>query len=242
MTKNRDRASIPALIWGIGALNLRERWGYRDQVGGMNGTEADKERARIAREAIALIARRGESVTRAVLAVELRIPRPRIDAMFPEESDLFAAVVDEWYAHDAAFMEQIVASDLPINRKMYEFFVQRFRREKERYDRDPATFALFVELGQAEFELVRGYIELADHHLAELIAEAQADGFFAGLTVDQTLTLINQMVFCYTSPQVMLVLHDRLNETKLAAIIDTLFAGLSAADGGARGLDEIRMA
>lgn len=204
--------------------------------------ETGRERARLAREAIKLIARRGEAISRATLALELRLSRTRIEALFPDDDDLFAAIVDEWYADDADFMAEIVKSNLPVRRKMYEFYAQRYRRERERFLADPATFELFVELGSDRFELVRGYIELADHHLTEIIAEAQAEGFFPDLSLDRALTLINQMVICYTSPQMMIIIDHRLAEDKLAAIVDTIFEGLSGKDGGAAGTARLRVA
>lgn len=202
----------------------------------------DQERARIARAAIDSIARRGETITRFMLATELNMPRARMEALFEDDDALFSAVVDEWYREDADFMAQLAQSDLPVRRKMYEFYVQRYRRERARYDADPAAFALFLELGTAKFELVRGYIELADHHLVEIIAEAQAEGYFAGLSLDRALTLINQMVICYTSPQMMLTIDHRLAEDKLAAIIDTIFAGLYGDQGTASGIHTLRQA
>ncbi len=201
-----------------------------------------RERARLAREAIKIIARRGEAISRGTLALELRLSRARIEALFPDDDDLFSAVVDEWYADDADFMADIVKSDLPVRRKMFEFYAQRYRRERERFLADPATFELFVELGSERFELVRGYIELADHHLSEIIAEAQAEGYFADLSLDRALTLINQMVICYTSPQMMIIVDHRLAEDKLAAIVDTIFEGLSGKDGGAAGTTKLRAA
>lgn len=202
----------------------------------------DQERSRIARAAIDCIARRGEALSRAALAAELNIPRTRLDTLFEDDDAIFAAIVDEWYREDADFMAQLAQSDLPVRRKMYEFYVQRYRRERARYDADPAAFALFLELGTAKFELVRGYIELADHHLVEIIAEAQAEGYFAGLSLDRALTLINQMVICYTSPQMMLTIDHRLAEDKLAAIIDTIFAGLYGDQGTASGIHTLRQA
>ena len=89
---------------------------------------------------------------------------------------------------------------------------------------------------------MRGYIDLADHYMSILVAEAQAEGYFDGLKIDKAMSLINQMVICYTSPQVMMMLGERLTEAKLAAIVDTMFSGLSAADGGARSVADLRLA
>lgn len=208
----------------------------------MTAAELDARRVELTKQAMDLIAKRGAMIGKSDLAAETRVSRARVDEVFPEESDLFESIVEQWYAHDIEIMEAVVASDLPVQRKFYEFYARRFRRERERYNEDPGLFALYVELGSERIEQVRGYIDLADHYLTELIAQAQAEGFFAGLTINRALSLINQMVLCYTSPQVMLMLEGRLTEDKLAAIVDTLFAGLSAADRGAAPVIGLRIA
>ncbi|MXO91641.1 hypothetical protein [Pontixanthobacter aquaemixtae] len=208
----------------------------------MTQDDLQEERGGLVRLAMRLIERRGSEVSRAILASEAEIARSRIDAIFPEEDDLFQAILEDWYAPDIAIMEEVIESDLPIQRKFYEFFARRFAREMDRYRQDPAQFALYVELGTARLEQVRGYIDLADHYMSILVAEAQAEGFFADLKIDQAMSLINQMVICYTSPQVMMMLGDRLTEEKLGQIIDTLFAGLTAKKGGARGVASLKLA
>ena len=207
-------------------------------------TDSDKarERERLTELAMTLIERGGAMIAKPDLVAESRMSRARIDALFPEEDDLFDAIVGLWYSHDIAIMEEVVRGDLPIRRKFYEFFCRRYLRERERYEEDPALFALYVELGEERFEQVRGYIDLADHYLSELIAQAQDEGHFADLPIDRALSLINQMVIAYTSPQVMTMIAPRLHEDKLAAIIDTIFAGLSAGDGGSRGVSGLRAA
>ena len=191
---------------------------------------------------MAAIERRGEEVSRATLALEAGISRSIIDRHFPEEGDLFNAIIENWYEPDIAIMEEVVACDLPIQRKFYEFFARRFVRERERFEKDPVTFALYCELGSNRFEDVRGYIDLADHYLSELIAQAQDEGFFPDLTISQALTLINQMMIAYVSPQVMMMISHRLEEAKLAAIVDTMFAGLAGGDRGAKPVNGLRVA
>lgn len=192
--------------------------------------------------ALVLMAERGTMIGKADLVAHTRTSRARIDELFPEESDLFDAAVEQWYAADVAIMEEVIASSLPVQRKFFEFFARRFRIEVERFRQDPALFALCVELGTERFEQVRGYIDLADHYLSVLIAEAQAEGYLPGLSIDRALTLINQMVVCYTSPQMLMLLSERLSEDKLACIIDTVFAGLAGGDRGAIGVTGLRVA
>jgi AcrR family transcriptional regulator len=208
----------------------------------MTAAEKDALKRELVTLAMEMIARRCAVVGKADLAAEARIARGRIDEIFPEEDDLFDAIVEHWYTDDIAIMEEVIASALPIRRKFYEFFARRFVRERERYLKDPALFALYVQMGSEKFEQVRGYIDLADHYLSELIAQAQEEGFFPDLTIDRALTLINQMVVCYVSPQLMLILEERLAEHKLAAIIDTLFDGLAGGDRGAAGVRGLRVA
>ena len=192
--------------------------------------------------AMKLVERDGKEIDRTLLASEAGLSRARVEAIFPEADDLFDAIVELWYADDVQIMEQAVASNLPIQRKFYEFFAQRFVKERARYLKDPALFALYCELGTERFEQVRGYIDLADHYLSELIAQAQDEGYFGGLEIGQTLSLINQMLSCYTSPQMMMIIEPRLAEEKLAAIIDTAFAGLSSEVGTCQGVSGISAA
>lgn len=196
----------------------------------------DTDKQALVKHASRLIAERGEAPSRAALASAAGIPRARVETVFPEETDLFDAIVEDWYVDDVAIMEQVIATELPIRRKIYEFFARRFVIMREFHRSDPAALQIYVDLGSAHFERIRGYIDLADHYLSELIAQAQDEGHFAGLSIDRALTLINQMVVCYTSPQMLIILEDRLTEDKLAAIVDTLFAGLSSANGGSSGL------
>ncbi|WP_188645523.1 hypothetical protein [Tsuneonella deserti] len=210
----------------------------------MSGTadQFDSEKARMLRFAERMIEERGDAVSRSALAGYAGVPRPRIEAMFADDDELFDAVVAGWFGDHVTIMEEVLASDLPPNRKMFEFFARRFRLQRERFRANPAAFKAYCELGAAHFERVRSYVDLADHYLCELIAQAQAEGAFEGLAIDRALSLINQMVLPYTMADVLTYMDERLSEEKLGQIVDTLFAGLSAADRGARGLSGLRAA
>ena len=139
-------------------------------------------------------------------------------------------------------MEEVLATDLPPPRKMYEFYRRRFLINRERYREDPQNFTLISEMGAANFEKVRSYVDLADHYLAELIVQAQADGYFAGLEIDEALSLLNQMLSTYAIPDTIIYLGDKLTEDKLARIIDTIFTGLSGEAGdGAKGVNTLKV-
>lgn len=208
----------------------------------MSDDDIQELRSRFAREAMRLMERRGEEVTRTKLAAELGVARARLDAVFPEEGDLLEAVTGEWFAPKLAVMDDVMASGLPPRRKMYEFIARRFLLLRQNYRDDPATFNLYVEMGERYFEYARSYIDLADHYLCELIAEAQAEGYLQGLEVDTALSLINQMVNCYLQPYMIAMIDERLSEEKLALIVGAIFDGLNAKDGGAGGTQDIRAA
>ena len=206
------------------------------------GDEPQDERTRLVRLAMKLIEQRGGEVTRSALTAAAGISRARVEQIFPEETDLFDAVIETWFAEPTAIMEEVLASDLPPNRKMYEFFARRFLLQRARFRADPAAFKVYCELGSTQFERVRSYIDLADHYLCELIAQAQAEGAFAGLAIDEALSLINQMTHPYTMAEILIYLDDRLSEVKLGRIVDTMFAGLSGEERGARGVSGLRAA
>ena len=68
----------------------------------------------------------------------------------------------------------------------------------------------------------------------EALAEAQAEGHLEGMDVDFARSVVNQMVATYLMPYHIAMLGDRLSEDKLAHIVDAIFDGLVAKDGGAR--------
>jgi len=119
-------------------------------------SDVDSERARLVTLAMRVIERAGENITRAALAKEARMPRARIDAIFDTEDALFDAILEKWYAPDIAIVEEVVASELPIRRKFYEFVARRFARQRARVRQDPAAFAVSCEVGPDNFENVSG--------------------------------------------------------------------------------------
>ena len=161
---------------------------------------------------------------------------------FESKEALIEAVAEHWFQPKVAIMEEVVASDLPPRRKMFEFFARRFALMKAEWDRDPVAFATYVEMGTENFEVIRSYIDLGDHYLSEIIGEAMGDGHFEGLSVDETLSLVNQMVNVYVNIGAMGQLMNRLSTDKLARIIDAVFDGLSAADRGAKSVSGLRAA
>lgn len=208
----------------------------------MSEEDIDELRRRFAREAMALMERHGEEVSLARLASELGVSRARVETVFPDLDDLREAVTGEWFAPKLAVMDEVMGTDLPPRRKMYEFFARRFRLLQDNYKSDPASFRLYVEMGERYFRFAESYIDLADHYLCELIVEAQAEGHFEDLEINDALSLINQSVICYIQPYLIAMIDERLSEEKLARIIDALFDGMNAKDRGARGTSGLRAA
>ena len=201
------------------------------------------ERARIATMVLEMVRERGSEISYSTALAESGLARARFEQLFPDYDDLFDAIAQIWLTAHMQAMEEVLATDLPPNRKMYEFFCRRFVISRERFRADPETFSLLCEMGAANFERVRSYVDLADHYLCEIIVQAQADGHMAGLEIDEALSLVNQMVSNYTLPDALIYLGDKLTEDKLARIVDTIFIGLSGEAGeGVRGVNTIRIA
>ena len=210
---------------------------------GLTETAREAERARIAGHVLDLVKERGQEIPWTVAMAESGLTRARFEALFADYDDLFDAVAQTWLAPHMAVMEEVLATTLPPQRKMYEFFRRRFAISQERFRADPEHFTILCEMGAANFERVRSYVDLADHYLCELIAEAQAEGFFAGLEIDEALSLINQMISNYTLPDALIYLGDKLTEQKLARIVDTMFIGLSGEAGAdAAGVNTLKVA
>lgn len=209
----------------------------------LNPTLREQERERVARHVLELVKERGSEIPWTLAMAESGLTRARFEALFEDYDDLFDAVAQLWLAPHLTVMEEVLATNLPPQRKMYEFFRRRFAISQERFRADPQFFNILCEMGAANFEKVRSYVDLADHYLCELIAEAQAEGFFAGLEIDEALSLINQMMSNYTLPDALIYLGDKLTEQKLARIVDTMFIGLSGEAGtDAAGVNTLKVA
>ncbi|MEP0392799.1 MAG: hypothetical protein ABJ205_07955 [Erythrobacter sp.] len=202
-----------------------------------------QERTRIATMVLDLIQDRGTEISYNVAHTESGLSRSRFEWVFEDYDDLFDAVAAVWLAEHMQVMEEVLNCDLPPNRKLYEFVRRRFVISQARFRQDPENFTMLCEMGAANFERVRSYVDLADHYLCEIIVQAQADGYLAGLEIDEALSLINQMISNYTVPDSLIYLGEKLTEDKLARIVDTIFIGLSAETGDeAKGLNTIRVA
>ena len=202
----------------------------------------ESERNRIANMVLDLVKERGTEISYQVALAECGLTRSRFEQLFADYDELFDAVAQIWLAPHMKVMEEVLESDLPPPRKMYEFFRRRFVISRDRFREDPENYRMISEMGAANFEKVRSYVDLADHYLAEIIVQAQADGFFAGLEIDEALSLINQMISTYAIPDGIIYIGDKLTEEKLARIIDTIFAGLSAETGdSARGVNTLKV-
>jgi len=203
----------------------------------------EEQRTQIAQMVLDLVKERGAEIPFSVAANESGLTRSRFEQLFEDEDALFDAIAKLWLHPHLEVMEAVVEEDLPPQRKMYEFFRRRFAINRDRFKSDPESFTIICEMGAAHFEKVRSYVDLADHYLCELIVQAQAEGYFAGLEIDEALSLINQMVSNYTLPDALIYLGDKLAEEKLARIIDTIFIGLSGEAGGdAGGVNTLRIA
>ena len=207
------------------------------------GVEPDAVRGRAVDAALAIIQERGpDALTLGEVANRLGIAAVALQRTFATYDDLLEAVAERWFRAKVRIMEDVVASDLPPRRKMYEFFARRFILLRDSFRADPVLFQMHCELGNQHFEVVRSYVDLGDHYLCEIIAEAMSDGHFPGLSIDEALSLINQMTSAYVNIALMVMIMDKLSEAKLARIVDTIFDGLSAEDRGAIGVKGLRAA
>lgn len=206
-------------------------------------TDLDAGRQRLTDLAIALIKERGSSaMTITEIAGRAGMSPASLYRYFDSKEALIEAVAERWFQPKVEIMEEVVASDLPPRRKMYEFFARRFALMKAEWEADPVAFATSIEIGRENFDIIRSYVDLGDHYLAEIIGEAMAEGHFEGLSVDETLSLINQMASIYVNIGVMEPVMHRLTTDKLAHIIDAIFDGLSAVDRGAKAVSSLRAA
>ena len=206
-------------------------------------TDLDAGREALLALMVEMVEERGSSAfTMTELAGRAGMSTANLYRYFASKEALFEAVAEHWFRPKVEIMEEVVASDLAPRRKMYEFYARRFARMKSEWERDPVAYASYIELGKEHFELVRSYVDLGDHYLATIIGEAMAEGYFAGLSIDEAISLINQMTGAYVNIGAMERIMPKLSTDKLARIIDAVFDGLSAQDRGAKAVSGLRAA
>lgn len=175
-----------------------------------------------------LIRKRGAvEVTLQEIAREADMSQSNIYRFFDSKETLWEAIAENWFKDKVAIMESVTASLAPIEQKLYQFFALRYTLMRDNYRAEPELFKSYCELGDQHFDVVVGYVDLGDHYLAMLISEAMDAGYFGGLTIDETVSLINQMVQPYIYPDLMIHLNNKLSEQKLSMIIGTILTGLN---------------
>ncbi len=157
---------------------------------------------------------------------------------FDSKEALLEAVAEKWFADKIQIMEEVVNLDMPAREKMFAFFARRFAVMVAQYEAEPELYTSYLEIGNLYFEVVRGYVDLGDHYLSMIVADSMEQGYFEGLSIDEGVSLINQMVQPYVNPEAIIKIGtNKLNEQKLGIIVDAIFVGLGkavAADAGKR--------
>lgn len=152
---------------------------------------------------------------------------------FESKEAFYEAMAGRWFEELNTVMEEVVAADLPPRDKLFAFFARRLAIKRARYAEDPDLFDTYVEIGEEHWEVIRGYIDLADHYMAQILGEAMTKGHFAGFELDHLVALVNLMVQPFCSPKVMVWMARTAQEANLAIVIDTIFAGLRRAESDA---------
>jgi AcrR family transcriptional regulator len=157
---------------------------------------------------------------------------------FENKEALLEAVAEKWFADKIRIMEEVVNLDMPAREKMFAFFARRFAVMVAQYEAEPELYTSYLEIGNLYFEVVRGYVDLGDHYLSMIVADSMEEGYFEGLSIDEGVSLINQMVQPYVNPEAIIKIGtNKLNERKLGIIVDAIFVGLGKAvaiDAGKR--------
>jgi AcrR family transcriptional regulator len=170
--------------------------------------------------------RGGVELSMTELATAAGMSPANVYRFFENKEALLEAAAGRWFAPKIAIMEEVVAADLPSREKMFQFFARRFALMRDQFHEDPDMFKSYLELGDQHFEVVRGYVDLGDHYLSEIVVQAMDEGYLPDLSIDDAVSLINQMVQCYCNPEALLYLDHKLSEEKLGMIVDTIFIGL----------------
>jgi TetR/AcrR family transcriptional regulator, repressor of the ameABC operon len=193
-------------------------------------TNIDAGRAQLLDVLEHLIRKRGAaSITLGELAAEAGMSTANIYRFFANKEALYEASAERWFTPKIRIMEEVVAGDGNARDKLFDFFARRFRLMRDNYLADPDVFVSYLDLGDQHEEIIRGYIDLGDHYLAMIVAQAMDEGYFPGLSIDRTVSLINLMAMSFINPRLIIDLMHSLTEEKVGEIVGAMLAGLKGA-------------
>lgn len=162
---------------------------------------------------------------------------------FPSKEAFFEAIAGRWFEELNQIMEDVVASDLPPREKLFQFFARRVAVKRARFEADPVLFKANMDLGEEHWEVIRGYVDLADHYMAVVLGEAMSEGHFTGYDLDHLIAITNLVVQPFCNPFVMMDMMRTATPDNLRIVINTLFDGLGAqqtASGNAANVTPLR--
>ncbi len=192
-------------------------------------TDIEAGREKLIQTAEVIIRERGAiSFTITDLAAEAGMSQSNVYRFFENKDALAEAMAGRWFAELITIIEDLVEADMPAKQKLYEFFARRLAIKRARFEEDPDLFRSYMELGNEHFEVIRGYVDLTDHYMAMILAEAMEEGYFEGLELDQIVSLVNTMVQPFCNPNLMVDMMHLADKDRLRQVIDTILTGLKA--------------
>ncbi len=195
-------------------------------------TDIEAGREKLIQTAEVIIRERGAiSFTISDLAAEAGMSQSNVYRFFENKDELAEAMAGRWFAELITIIEDLVEADMPVRDKLYQFFARRLAIKRARFDVVPDLFRSYMELGDQHFEVIRGYVDLTDHYMAIILAEAMENGYFEGLELDKIVSLVNTMVQPFCNPNLMMDMMHLADEERLEQVIDTILTGLKARSG-----------
>ncbi|QTD57609.1 TetR family transcriptional regulator [Parasphingorhabdus cellanae] len=192
-------------------------------------TDIEAGREKLIQTAEAIIRERGAiNFTITDLAAEAGMSQSNVYRFFENKDALAEAMAGRWFAELITIIEGLVEADMPARQKLYEFFARRLVIKRTRFEDDPDLFRSYMELGDQHFDVIRGYVDLTDHYMAIILAEAMEEGYFEGLELDQVVSLVNTMVQPFCNPNLMMDMMHLADEDRLRQVVDTILTGLKA--------------
>ena len=198
-------------------------------------TDIEATRGKIMDAADRIIQDRGAiSFTMTDLATAVGMSPSNLYRFFENKDALAEAMAGEWFAELLVIMEELVSADMPVEEKLYQFFARRVVIKRARYEDDPELFEAYMELGDEHFEVIKGYVDLADHYMASILAEAMEEGYFKGMELDTVVSLVNTMVQPFCNPRLMMQMMHLATEERLRIVIDTILNGMRVGEANVR--------
>lgn len=189
--------------------------------------DAAETRARILREAVALLRRHGSAkLTVSDIAAACGMSHSNVYRFFPTKTAIYGALAEDWFAVLEQALQQVVdsAADAETKLRQHVLTLLRIKRAKIAADRD--LYLAYLEAAEHCRPQVALHVQHLRDNLRRIVAEGMAAGSFAAGDPDTIAAAIEHAVWRFRHPRLILEHYSEPAELQAEIVLALLLNGL----------------